>query len=337
MFAAKVANELVGAMDVPGGDQNTQAWGPVLKPTEDGTVTPIMEGIGTAWKFPPDDVQLSSFFPYKHSSPYLAWRVILDPKKYYLPYDVEMIVNYGSNPFVSNAAPKEPLEAYKKVPFVVGIAYHFDEPTVLADIVLPETSNYECYMVSDVGGPDSKGLWTPLVPKGVAYRFPVVQKLYNTNQCEEIFLELANRMKMASDPKAGLIARINTTLASQARVRARPGQDLYSVGYHGSGPQESVRCRQRRGLFQANRIPIRTRRSQDYVQLCRLPDGQNPLPDLLRPPEGSRRQVEGWDPKSRRQLPWLGPGRGDGPLSPRRCIGAPCRSTNSPPNTISTL
>jgi anaerobic selenocysteine-containing dehydrogenase len=80
MFAAKVINELVGAMDVPGGDQNTQTWGPFLKPTEDGTVTPVMEGIGTPWKFPPDNVQLSSFFPFKHSSPYLAWRVILDPK-----------------------------------------------------------------------------------------------------------------------------------------------------------------------------------------------------------------------------------------------------------------
>lgn len=221
MFAAKVINLLVGAMDVPGADQGTQNWGPVLKPTEDGTVTPVQEAIGTPWKFPPDDVQLSSFFPFKHSSPYLAWRVILNPKKYYLPYDVDMIVNYGSNPMISNAAPKEPMEAFTKVPFLVGIAYHFDEPTMLADIVLPESSNYECEMIFDNPGSDSKGLWSAAMPRGVNYRFPVVQNVYNTKQCEEIFLELATRMRM-TDPKDGMNARINRSLNLKPEYALQP-------------------------------------------------------------------------------------------------------------------
>lgn len=228
MFSAKVINELVGAMDVPGGDQNTQTWGPFLKPNEDGVVTPVQEGIGTAWKFPPDDVQLSPFFPFKHSSPYLAWRVILDPKKYYLPYEVEMLVNYGSNPLISNAAPKEPLEAYKKVPFVVGIAYHFDEPAMLADLLLPESSNYECEMVFDSTGPDSKGVWAASMPRGVLYRYPVVSKVYSTKQCEEIFLELASRMGM-TDAKTGMNARINTALNLKPEYALQPDK-LYALG-----------------------------------------------------------------------------------------------------------
>ena len=147
-------------MDVPGGDTGN-VWDANLKANEDGLVAPTTEAVGTAWKFPPDDVQLSPFFPFRHTDPYIAWRAIMDPKKYHLPYQVDMIVNFGGNAIVNNAAPDEPLAAYKKVSFVASVAYHFDEPTMLADVVLPESSNLEREMFRAVPA-DSKGRFDPL-------------------------------------------------------------------------------------------------------------------------------------------------------------------------------
>jgi anaerobic selenocysteine-containing dehydrogenase len=208
-FASKLINELVGAMDVPGGDTGN-IYGANLKPNEDGLVAPTTEAVGTAWKFPPDDVQLSPFFPFRHTDPFIAWRAIIDPKKYYLPYQVDMIVNFGGNAIVNNAAPDEPLAAYKKVSFVASVAYHFDEPTMLADVVLPESSNLEREMFRAVP-PDSKGRFDRLGTEGVIYRYPVVQNLYDTKMADEIFLDLSRRLNMQNG-KQGLLARLNTAL-----------------------------------------------------------------------------------------------------------------------------
>jgi phenylacetyl-CoA:acceptor oxidoreductase len=138
-----------------------------------------------------------------------------------------MIVNYASNPIINNAAPQEPLEAFKKVPFVAGIAYHFDEPTMLADIVLPEQSNLETEMLFDNRGSDSKGLWAQQIPTGLNYRFPVVPKVFNTKQSEEIFLELAHRLNL-TDPKNGLNARINRSLKLEGPEALEPDK-LYAL------------------------------------------------------------------------------------------------------------
>ena len=209
-FASKLINELVGAMDVPGGDTGN-VWDANLKANADGLVAPTTEAVGTAWKFPPDDVQLSPFFPFRHTDPYIAWRAIMDPKKYHLPYQVDMIVNFGGNAIVNNAAPDEPLAAYKKVSFVASVAYHFDEPTMLADVVLPESSNLEREMFRAVPA-DSKGRFEPLGIDGVIYRYPVVQNLYNSKMADEIFLELARRLNKLNG-KGGVIDRLNTSLA----------------------------------------------------------------------------------------------------------------------------
>ncbi|HLB29497.1 MAG TPA: molybdopterin dinucleotide binding domain-containing protein, partial [Dehalococcoidia bacterium] len=226
-LASKMIQGLVGALDVPGGDVGSGVEPRFdLRPNEDGVVTPRMEAVGHPFKFPPDDVQLSSFYPLRHTAPFLAWRAIVKPEEYFLPYNVEMLIVYGGNSIINNAAPDEPLKAFKKIPFVVSIAYHFDEPAEMADLLLPESSNLEREMMVSPGT-GGKGLYAPLLPSGVMYRFPVVPLIYNTKQGDEILLELARRLELLGGPE-GVNARFNRSLRLTGQYALEPGR-VYTV------------------------------------------------------------------------------------------------------------
>ena len=54
-----------------------------------------------------------------------------------------LYITMGSNPIRKTAQPKVFVEMSKKIPFHVSIAYHIDEPTIMADVVLPEHSFLE--------------------------------------------------------------------------------------------------------------------------------------------------------------------------------------------------
>lgn len=203
-------NGMVGALDVPGGLQG-QSWGPtVIKPNEDGVVTPTSGAAGYPWKYPSDDVQLGTFYPHRHYTPFLAWRAILDPKKYGVPYDVDTILIYGSNATISNGAFEEPIAAFKKVPFIASIAYHLDESTQFADIVMPEVANLEKEITVTQGGFD-KGHWDIQQATARLYRTPAVKRIGDGKQLEDILIELAKRMNLLNG-KGGFIERINTSL-----------------------------------------------------------------------------------------------------------------------------
>jgi anaerobic selenocysteine-containing dehydrogenase len=209
-IARGLINGLIGGWDVPGGNQG-QAWGPtMLKPNADGLVTPIGMGVGYPFVYPSNDISLGTFYPFRHTTPYVAWRAILDPKKYHVPYDVDTLIIYGSNAVVSNGAFQEPMAAFQKIPFIAAISYHLDESTQFADIVLPEPANLEREMKTIQGGYD-KGHWAMQQPQGMLYRAPAVQKLYNSKQAEEIIIELAKRMNRLTG-KGGLNDLINSSL-----------------------------------------------------------------------------------------------------------------------------
>ena len=222
-IARILINGLVGSLDVPGGLQG-QNWGPnMLKPNEDGLVTPILAAAGYPFVYPSDDVMLGTFYPHRHNTPFLAWRAILDPKKYGLPYEVDTLIIFGANPIINNGPSQEPIAAMKKIPFVVSIAYHLDEPTEFADIVLPESSNLEREMKAVVNGFD-KGHWAEYQPSGMLYRYPVVKRMYDSKQVEDIFFELARRLNML----APMNERLNTALKLKPELALQPDK-AYTV------------------------------------------------------------------------------------------------------------
>jgi anaerobic selenocysteine-containing dehydrogenase len=212
----KLINIVLGAMDVPGAMQGDFA-GPALAPGPDGTLTPdkklvpqAEEWIGVEWAFPPNNLEMSEYYPNKHSLPHLAWRAILDPQKYHLDYDVKAMVVHGANPLINTANMEEPIAAFKKIPFIVSIAYHFDEPTQMADIVLPESSNLEKTVFMDVKTDGKSCSNKTRGLSGVNVRSAFVDPIYNSRQSEDVLIELADRL--------GFLPKLNGMLGGMLRI-----------------------------------------------------------------------------------------------------------------------
>ncbi|HEX9028366.1 MAG TPA: molybdopterin-dependent oxidoreductase, partial [Anaerolineales bacterium] len=199
-LVTKTINMLVGAIEVPGSclANCTRGKGP-LTPDKDGTVTPTGEAAGMPWKFPPDHVDMSEFYPNKHTGPHLAVKAILDPQKYYLSYTIDVWLGAGGNSISSCGGQETFIAAYKKVPFVAVIAYHFDAPTMLADIVLPEHSFMERLYASQPMRPHQNISDEVNGLKMIFVRDPV-PTLYNTMHCDDIYMELADRAGFLKGP-----------------------------------------------------------------------------------------------------------------------------------------
>lgn len=118
---------------------------------------------------------------------------INDPKKYYLDYEIDVLFPYGANPFINDADSDITEKAFQKVPFVFTVGYHLDETAMMCDIILPECSHLERYQVRPVEetmvvSKDSITL------KGLNYKEPVVDLIYDTRQFDDVIVELAHRL-----------------------------------------------------------------------------------------------------------------------------------------------
>jgi anaerobic selenocysteine-containing dehydrogenase len=209
MLATNIVNALIGSLDVPGGLTGERS-APFLQPGADGTVEPsprlvpqANEWIYNEWHFPPDSLDLAEFYPHKHSTPFVAWRAIANPDKYYIKYEPKAMMVYGANPFMNSVAPEEPAAAFEKVPFVCCIAYQFDEPTQFADLLLPESSNMERLNYFEYESADAATGRRGLV--GMNVRAPVVDPIYNTRDANSVLIDLGNRL--------GLTPKMNAILS----------------------------------------------------------------------------------------------------------------------------
>ncbi|MHB0869433.1 MAG: molybdopterin-dependent oxidoreductase [Chloroflexota bacterium] len=192
-LASKMLCMLVGSLDVPGGYLGS-ITGPVLSPGPDGVVEPKAEAVPIPFKYPPD-IDLRQYYPNRHAMPHIAWKAILDPARYGIPYDVEALMIYGGNPITNNANPEQAIAAISKVPFVVTIAYLYDEAAELSDILLPESALMERYGIQKLGDHFVQAVDEPsLRVHGVLLRQPVVKPLHNTRQADDIYVELAERI-----------------------------------------------------------------------------------------------------------------------------------------------
>ena len=218
MMAANLINALVGACDVPGGITG-DSFKPYLAPGPDGTVEPnprlipqTSEWTRNPFKIPVDHLDLSEFYPHKHSTAFVAWRAILDPEKYLLDYETKVMMVFGANPIVNNVNADEVVAAFKKIPFLFSIAYHLDEPTQFADIVLAESANMERlnYFEFQACGPEAgkRGL------EAFNFRHPVIDTLYDTRDANSMILDLANRL--------GINPPVNGMLNGMLRLAGTP-------------------------------------------------------------------------------------------------------------------
>jgi anaerobic selenocysteine-containing dehydrogenase len=195
-LARNMINMLVGSVEVPGGmtgNRNPGACAQAIEPNEDGISTPIMESIGTPFTFPPEHVSMNEFYPHSHATPQVLARAVLDPKKYYLTYELEAMLNCGANSIRASCDRQILIDAFKKVPFIVTFALNFDEVAMMADIVFPEHQFLErkyarFYLVTHQNIDDSiRGLVMALG------RNPV-KPLFNTRRMDDVLIEIADRV-----------------------------------------------------------------------------------------------------------------------------------------------
>ena len=218
MLAANVINGLLGATDVPGG-LTGESFKALPQPGPDGTVEPnprlvpqTTEWVRKDFKIPVDHLDLQEFYPHRHCTPYVAWRSIVNPEKYYVDYKPQAMLLYGANPLINNVQADQAIEAFKAFPFFVTISYHLDEPTQFADIVLAESANMERLNIFDAQacGPTAgkRGM------KIFNFRHPVIAPLYDTRDSNTLLLELANAL--------GINPPVNGMLSGMQRLAGTP-------------------------------------------------------------------------------------------------------------------
>jgi len=181
-----------------------------MGPDEDGTVKPAYEAVPRPFKYPPDHIGLAEFYPHQHTAPHIAIKSILDPEKYYLDYRIEAYISVGGNPIKMNAQPHAYVEGFKKIPFVVSVALHMDEPAILSDVLLPEHSALERFRVAAFY-PQHQSIDDEVNGlKMIQLREPV-PRLFNTKHADDIFTELAERLGILCG-EGGLYDHLNNNI-----------------------------------------------------------------------------------------------------------------------------
>ncbi len=151
--------------------------------------------------WPPDAYDMNkSLLPYSavmgHPMPHLGYLNLAEPPTDFpilapLP---EIAILHRGNPVLAIGEPELVAKGLCRIPLFVSIAYVVDETTELADIVLPDNTEFEHYDLADAN--------VPLLSKwqGVtALRQPVVEPLHNTMDISDISTELADRAGFLDD------------------------------------------------------------------------------------------------------------------------------------------
>ncbi len=208
-LVGKIINMMVGNIEVPGGCVGDGQRGPRLYPDADGVVTPQHEAKPYPFKFPPDCIDLHEFYPNRHTSPHLAAKAILEPDKYHINYHIDVWMNIGSNLIRKNGQPDLHVKALRKVPFVVSFAYHFDEPTIMSDVVFPVHSSLErssCVVFL----PPHQATGAEVAGMHMAYLRQPAPPVFDTRHTDDILADLAERTGILYG-KDGLYDRLNKT------------------------------------------------------------------------------------------------------------------------------
>ncbi len=236
MMAQETVMMLVGVHGVPGGllpkSMDPRRFGGKPRPVPmgpDGMIQPAATGwhLYTPFSYPPKSLELREYAPLATDLGHLVPLVTLDPKKYGIDYEPEVLIIYHGNPFITGADNEIIEQAMKKLDLVVNINIYLDEVTDFADIVLPEHSYLERYNLIN---------WTHDM-QGLQVSQPVVDPIHDTMEGMDILIELAERAGFLFGPE-GFNAKLNKTLGL-----SEPHQlDLHRKYYYHEILDVQARC-----------------------------------------------------------------------------------------------
>ena len=142
VLASLLPNYLLGAAEVPGCAVDIAGSGmptafPAYTSGPDGTNLP--QGTASYRTIIKPTYNMDwTYYPCSYKSYFATWPALLNPQKYGIDFNLEVLGIYGANPIFGWGSGDAVTEAMKKIPFIYSQSYHFDEPTEMADIVLPE-------------------------------------------------------------------------------------------------------------------------------------------------------------------------------------------------------
>jgi molybdopterin-containing oxidoreductase family molybdopterin binding subunit len=145
-------------------------------------------------KIPAADMGLKGTFPYVGMPATPGWTDQEEMwQKLGLPFRPQMLINYGCNSVMSNAAPEIVLNNFKKIPLIVSFDLFITEfSESLADLVLPDTSYLEQLTLEGVV--PIFNMAYGLHPWSYHIRQPVVEPLFERRQCVEVLIEITKRI-----------------------------------------------------------------------------------------------------------------------------------------------
>lgn len=201
-LSVQILNMLMGAFYVPGSHTGLNVIGPfrswepgqvdgLVIPAVETTVKPGVNFYNREVK-PPDTQDLEGLFPVGDTLAASYMMAVLDPKKYGVPYEPEVLMVCRRNLFSGGVNQKTTEEVLKKYQFIVFFGTHLDEVSDFADIALPESVFLEKLQLF----PNSY-TWS-VTPQTRHYfwglRQPVVAPAGEARDWGEVLLDIAERM-----------------------------------------------------------------------------------------------------------------------------------------------
>jgi anaerobic selenocysteine-containing dehydrogenase len=159
-----------------------------VEPGENGMLLPNPHQLGPLppFAYPPTTYHLLNYFPVGLHPPHLNLEVFLNPEKYGVDFQPDVMMICHSNPLWAIQGPRHKwLEFMKSMRFIAVSDIIPTETTQWADIILPSHDALESWNMTMIEPPHTEGM---------CLRQPVTEPLYDTKSEEDIFAELSERM-----------------------------------------------------------------------------------------------------------------------------------------------
>lgn len=201
MAAIHLINVMVGNIDVPGGQRGVNPVGPYwdIETDADGMLVPSPIITKYSRPYPPAQARVPTTFDLRELFPTALFTRglyplgILEGARFGLPYRPRMMLHGRTNLMMNSHNAAAMQNTLKAIPFQVSFADGIDETVEFADIVLPDSHDYERWDLFPANDPyafitPGPGEWFWLL------RQPAVPPPGEVRPWTEVYLDLAERI-----------------------------------------------------------------------------------------------------------------------------------------------
>ncbi len=201
MLAIHLINVMVGNIDVPGGQRGVNPIGPYwnVEKDDDGMLIPSQVITKYSRPYPPSEAKVPTTFDLRELFPTSLFTRglyplgISEPERFGIPYRARVLMHGRTNLMMNSHNAEAMAAVLKSIPFQVSFADGIDETVEFADVVLPDSHDYERWDLFPANDPyafitPGPGEWFWLM------RQPVLQAPEGVRPWTEVYLDLAERI-----------------------------------------------------------------------------------------------------------------------------------------------